>query len=75
MDEWIDGLPTEPGRYYYALKFRAEDDWRINEGSARRTGNDSLVYVAAGDFVYTGDYAAIKHRAALPLPEAPDATA
>jgi len=69
--EWIDGLPSEPGRYWYARKYRGDTDWRVSEGAAALPASDGLLYLAEGVAIHEIEYTAIKHKPAPPLPEPP----
>ena len=61
--EWIDGLPTEPGRYHLALQVHSGGDWIVTPPTER----GGSVYQLACD----SKLHAIKHMPAPPLPEPP----
>ncbi len=67
--EWLDGLPTEPGSYYYATQAYEGAPWVVRRG-----------FVAVGSSQHLSDYGTriperpghdVKHMSAEPLPEPP----
>ena len=70
--EWIVGLPTEPGRYYFALYSDGPPGyWWVGFGESREMDDGSLYHDARGDYVQKSSYPRILHMPAPALPEAP----
>jgi hypothetical protein len=60
--EWVDGLPTESGRHYYALRVREGNRWYVSD----------ILTSAGAVFIRPECYHEIMHKLAPGMPAPPD---
>jgi len=73
--EWIEGLPTEPGDYwFYRVRPGYKSLSRVVQGRSALTGDGSLMYIA-DDFLWERDFNGSTSRVwhmVLTLPKPPE---
>jgi len=52
--EWFEGLPTEPGDYWFYVQC-ADDPPRVLQGRSSMSGSGTLTHIAS-DFLYAEDF-------------------
>jgi len=75
VTDWIEGLPTEPGDYwFYQISAGHKSFSRVTQGTAATTGDGSLMCIAS-DFLRERDFNGTTKRVwhkPLVLPAPPD---